>query len=379
MPTTRCYYEVLGVPRNVSPDEIKRAYRRMAMKHHPDRNPADPAAEARFREAAESYEVLSDPGRRQLYDQHGHAGLRSTPGHDFRSMRPEDIFSMFEDIFGGVGSRGRRATPTRGLDLETEVEITLQDVLHGVERDIDITRLGVCGACAGSGARPGTTAQRCESCEGRGQVAQAGLSGMFRMVTTCPACRGQGSIVRDPCGECSGRGRVPVRRRLAVRLPAGIHDGQAVRVSGEGEPPPRDAGVGDGARGDLHVIVRVLEHDRFERDGAHLLVAMPIAFTQAALGSTIEVPTLDGDRDLAIPAGTQHGELFRIDGAGLQDLRTDRRGDLVVIIQLVVPRRLTDSQRTLLEEYGRTENRDLGPSGSSLWNRVKNVVQGNGS
>ncbi|MHC4990717.1 MAG: DnaJ C-terminal domain-containing protein [Planctomycetota bacterium] len=351
MPTTRDYYEILGLEKSASAEEIKRSYRRLAMKYHPDRNPGDSEAEGKFKECAEAYEVLSNDERRAVYDRYGHEGLRSTPGHDFRSMNVEDIFSMFEDIFGGgfaggrARGRTRRGVP-RGYDLETEVELTLEEVLS-------------------------------ETCGGQGQVAQAGLGGMFRMVTTCPHCRGRGSVIVDKCSDCRGRGRVPVERKLTVKLPPGIHDGQAVRVSGEGEPPPQEISPGgEGIRGDLHVVVRVHDHQRFERDGDHLLVAAPVAFTQAALGAELEIPTLEEPTTLTVPPGTQHGTIFRIPGRGLPNLRSKKRGDLVVIVQLVVPHKLNESQQRMLAEYAKTEDLDIAPSKPSLWEKIKEVVTG---
>jgi molecular chaperone DnaJ len=385
MPTTRDYYEVLSIEKTASGDEIKRAYRRLAMKYHPDRNPNDPQAEAKFKECAEAYEVLSNPERRAMYDRYGHAGLRSTPGHDFRSMNVEDIFSMFDDIFGGgfagmggnrTRGRGRGGVP-RGYDLETEVEITLEEVLSGASRDVEFKRLDVCQACDGSGAKAGSKPVKCSTCGGVGQVVQTGLGGMFRMQTTCPHCRGRGTVIVDKCGDCRGSGRVSVKRKLAVKIPAGIHDGQAVRIASEGEPPaPELSPGGQGIRGDLHVVVRVREHDRFERDGDDLLLAVSIGFTQLALGAQIEVSTIDGTRTLSIPAGTQHGALFRIGGAGLPNLRSGKRGDLVVVAQLVVPRKLTDAQRSLLAEYARTEDLTVANASESTWNKIKRAVKG---
>lgn len=380
MPTTRDYYEILGLERNASDDDIKRAYRRMAMKYHPDRNPGDTEAEARFKEAAEAYEVLADQERRQIYDKYGHEGLRGTPGHDFRSMNVEDIFSMFNDIFGGGmgGGRGRaRGGVPRGYDLETEVELTLDEVLTGAERDVEFRRLDVCNTCDGSGAKPGTTPATCQTCGGQGQVAQAGFGGMFRMVTTCPHCRGRGKVVTDKCTDCRGTGRVSVKREITVKLPPGIHDGQAVRVSGEGEPPgPEQSQTGKGISGDLHVVVRIRENKQFERDGDHLLIAQPVAFTQAALGAEIEVPTLDGTAELEIPPGTQHGTMFRLSGKGLPNLRSGRRGNLVVIAQLIVPKRLDEHQRELLEEYAKTEKIDIKAQSPSFWEKLKGAVRG---
>ncbi len=384
MPTTRDYYEILGVERNASTDDIKRSYRRLAMKYHPDRNPGDAEAEARFKECAEAYEVLSNQERRSTYDRYGHAGLRGTPGHDFRSMNVEDIFSMFNDIFGGgpgmggFGGRARtRGGVPRGYDLETEVEVTLEEVLTGAKRDVEFKRLDVCATCSGTGAKPGSSPVQCATCAGQGQVAQAGLGGMFRMVTTCPHCRGRGTVIPDKCANCKGTGRVSVGRKLSVKLPAGIHDGQAVRVAGEGEPPPPELSPeGKGIRGDLHVVVRVREHQQFERDHDDLLIVAPIAFSQAALGATIEVPTLTGTVELELPAGTQHGAMFRINGAGLPNLRSGRRGDLVVIVQIVVPRKLSSKQRELLAEFAETENLEVKAHSPSFWEKIKGAMKG---
>ncbi|MCA9291356.1 MAG: molecular chaperone DnaJ [Phycisphaerales bacterium] len=384
MATTRDYYEILSVERTASGDEIKRSYRRLAMKYHPDRNPDDAVAETRFKECAEAYEVLSDPDKRSVYDKYGHAGLRSTPGHDFNSMHVEDIFSMFNDIFGGGGGgggarRGGRGGVPRGYDLETEVEITLEEVLDGAEREVDFKRLDVCQTCTGTGAKPGTKAQSCQTCGGQGKVAQAGFGGMFRMVTTCPDCRGSGTIIVDKCADCRGSGRVSVRRRLTVRIPPGVRSGQAVRLTGEGEPPrPEQSPTGQGIRGDLHVVVRVKAHKRFERDGDHLLIALPIAFAQAALGDEIEIDGIDGPVSVTIPAGTQHGALFRVKEAGLPNLQSSRRGDLVAIVQLVVPRKLTEAQKKLLSAYAETEELIVTPSAQhpSLWEKIKDAVTG---
>ena len=380
MPTTRDYYDILNVPNGASVDEIKRAYRRLAMKNHPDRNPGDVEAETRFKECAEAYEVLSDSERRAIYDRYGHAGLRSTPGHDFSSMHAEDIFSMFEDIFGGAlggRSRRRRGGVPRGYDLETEVEVTLEEVLGGTSRLVEFKRLDVCRTCSGEGAKPGTSRVACSGCGGSGQVAQTGFGGMFRMVTACRPCGGRGTVIAEKCPDCRGHGRVSIQRKLDVKIPAGIHDGQAVRVVGEGEPPlPELSSGGQGIRGDLHVLVRVRDHDRFERDGDHLLMAVPVAFTQAALGAEIEIPTLDGTVTLTIPPGTQHGALFRIQNKDVPGLRSGRRGDLVVVTQVVVPRKLTDSQKKLLRDYARTESLEVVATDPSLWNKIKDAMVG---
>ncbi|MCZ6834596.1 MAG: molecular chaperone DnaJ [Planctomycetota bacterium] len=384
MPSTRDYYEVLGLNKDASADDIKRAYRRLAMKYHPDRNPDDDAAEASFKECAEAYEVLSDNDRRARYDQYGHAGLRGTPGHDFRSMHVEDIFSMFNDIFAGGGMGGQRARARggvpRGYDLETEVELTLDEILTGAERDKEYTRLDVCQTCDGSGAKPGSQPMPCSTCGGQGQVAQAGLGGMFRMVTSCPHCGGRGKVIVDKCGDCRGTGRVSIKRALTVKLPPGIQDGQAVRLAGEGEPPgPDSSPSGKGIRGDLHVVVRVQEHDRFEREGDHLYIALPVAFTQLALGAKVIVPTLDSrEAVVSLTPGTQHGATFRLEGHGLPNVRTGKRGDLIVIVQLVVPSRLDEKQRTLLSEYAEMEELDVMEGQPSLWNKLKDAIKGGG-
>ena len=381
MATTRCYYEVLNVERTASGEEIKRSYRRLAMKFHPDRNPDDPEAEVRFKEAAEAYEVLADDERRRMYDQYGRDGLRSRPGHDFRSMNPEDIFSMFDEIFGG-GRRGRAGggrARAQGYDLETEVELELEEVLTGATREVAFTRLDVCLSCEGSGAKPGTQPATCQRCSGSGQVTQAGLGGMFRMVVACQDCDGRGSIIVDRCTDCGGRGRVPVDRRIEVKVPAGISAGQAIRIPNEGEPPPPEADpAGAGPRGDLHVVTRVKEHDCFERDGDHLIVVMPAAFTQLALGAEVEVPGLGVEElhELSIQPGTQHGALFRITGGGVPNLRTGRRGDLVVVVKLIVPSKLDEHQKELLRSYAETEEVEVGASSPSLWNRIKDAVTG---
>jgi molecular chaperone DnaJ len=382
MPTTRDYYEILGVSRDDSPDEIKRAYRRLAMKYHPDRNPGDAEAEASFKECAEAYEVLSDTEKRARYDQYGHAGLRSTPGHDFGNMNARDIFSMFEEIFGGGFTGGARARTRggvpRGYDLETEVEITLDEVLAGAEREVRFKRLDVCQRCDGSGAKEGSQPQPCSTCGGHGQVAQTGLGGMFRMVTNCPHCGGRGTVIVDKCVDCKGRGRTPVQRTLSVKIPPGVKSGQAVRIAEEGEPPPPEMNAaGKGIRGDLQVVVRVQPHEHFEREGDHLLLAVPVAFSQLALGAELEVPGLDETATLTIPPGTQHAAAFRIEGRGVPNLRTRKRGDLVVIVQLVVPRKLNDEQRKLLQDYAQTEELDVGTGErSSFWDKLKDAVTG---
>ncbi|MEM1329627.1 MAG: molecular chaperone DnaJ [Planctomycetota bacterium] len=391
MPTTRDYYEVLGVEKTADADEIKRSYRRLAMKYHPDRNQGDAEAEAKFKDAAEAYEVLSDDAKRQRYDQFGHDGLRGGGGaatHDFSRMDVSDIFSMFDEVFGGggfggMGGGGRTARGrggqrvARGYDLETEVRVSMAEVATGCEREVEFKRMDVCQTCSGSGAKPGTSPVTCPTCNGSGKVQQQGLGGMFRMVTACPTCRGRGTIIKEVCEDCRGKGRVPKARRLSVKIPAGIHDGQAVRVQGEGEPPPQEISPsGEGVRGDLHVVIRVDEHELFERDGDNLLLRMPISYTQAALGAEVEVPTLDGTKPLNIPKGTQYGAIFKINDAGLPNLRSGRRGDLVVVTQIETPTKLTADQERLLREFAETENEKVHPESHGFWSRIKDAFGG---
>lgn len=380
MPTTRDYYDILGVEKSADADEIKRAYRRLAMKHHPDRNPGDAEAETKFKEAAEAYEVLSDDEKRRQYDRFGHDAFRGAGAahHDFSRMNVDDIFSMFNDIFGGGGGGGARGGGrriARGYDLETEVTISLHDVLNGCEREVEFRRLDVCETCTGTGAKPGTKPESCSTCGGQGKVQQAGLGGMFRMVTACPACRGLGTVVKEKCGDCAGKGRQTKKRKLVVRIPKGISDGQAVRVQGEGEPPAREQSpTGEGVRGDLHVVVRVEPHDLFEREGDHLLMEMPISFTQAALGAEVDVPLLEGSHALSIPRATQYGAMFRIPGEGLPNLRSGRRGDLVLVTKIETPKKLTKKQEQLLREFAETEDHRVSPESHGFWKKIKDVL-----
>lgn len=368
------YYQVLGVERNASNDDIRRAYRRLAMKYHPDRNRGDKEAETKFKQAAEAYEVLSDPQRRQRYDRYGHEGLRGIGGHDFSRMDVGDIFSMFEDIFGdfgfGGGRRGRGGSRAhRGYDLQTEVTLELEEVLRGAEKEIEFTRQDNCDTCAGTGAKPGSRPETCRTCGGQGQVAQSGFGGMFRMVTTCPSCGGAGQVLRDRCPTCGGQGRRPRHRVLTVKIPPGIHEGQAVRVPGEGEP-----GSHGGPRGDLHVAVRIAEHKLFARDRDDLILQMPLSFTQAALGAQVQVPTLDGPHTLTIKPGSQHGQTIRIPERGLPNLRTGQRGDLIVVLEIEIPKKLSKKQEQLLREFADTEDRTVLPASTGFWDKIKQYL-----
>jgi len=368
----RDYYEVLGVGKGASADDIKRAYRRMAMKYHPDKNPDNKQAEAKFKECAEAYEVLSDAEKRKRYDQLGHEGLRGAGMHDFSRMNVEDIFSMFglDDFFGGIfggGRRGRssqRAGPSRGYDLETTVELTLNDVAGGAEKTIEFTRQDLCSECGGSGSAKGTKPGRCPTCAGSGQVARGG--GFFQMVSTCQQCRGSGQIITDPCKKCRGAGHVPKKRTVSIKIPPGVHEGQGVRVGGEGEP-----GRSGGPRGDLYCYVKVKPHEFLERDGNNLIAVVPISFTQAALGATIDVPSLDGTQKLKVPAGTQYGSVFRIKGQGLLSMRSGRAGDQLVQILVETPSRLNAAQEELLREFAKTENKHVSPKATTFFEKLK--------
>jgi molecular chaperone DnaJ len=377
----RDYYEVLGVGKSASADEIKRAYRRMAMKYHPDKNPDNKEAEAKFKECAEAYEVLSDPEKRQRYDQFGHEGLRGIGMRDYSHMRWQDIGSIFEDIFGFddffsdiFGARGRRARgragPARGYDLETTVELTLDNVAKGTEKTIEFTRQDLCTECNGTGAAKGTSPSRCTGCGGSGRVARGG--GFFQMVSTCSQCRGTGEIVTNPCKKCKGSGRVPKKRIVNIKIPPGVHEGQGIRVANEGEP-----GRSGGSRGDLYCYVRIKRHEFLRRDGNDLIATVPISFTQAALGTTIDVPNLDGPRGLKIPAGTQFGSVFRIKGQGLPDMRTRRVGDELVQITIETPTKLNTKQQELLREFAKTENKRVSPQSTKFFERLKKYFGNN--
>jgi molecular chaperone DnaJ len=368
----RDYYEILGVQRNADEEEIKRAYRRLAMKFHPDRANGDKTeAEARFKECSEAYEVLSDHGKRRRYDQFGHQGV--TGQHDFSHMDVTDIFSMFDDIFGGAlgGGRGRARQAARGFDLETRIELNLHEVAAGAEKTIDFERQDRCEHCAGSGAKPGTAPVVCLQCGGQGRVAQQGFGGMFRMVVACPNCRGRGTVIREHCPSCGGTGRQLRKRTVVVKIPAGVHDGQAVRVTGEGE-----AGENGAPPGDLHVYIAVREHPVFSRHNNDLVCQVPISFSEAALGARVEVPTLKGMESMDVPAGTQHGEVFKLKGRGLPDVRSYRTGDELVQIVIEVPKKLNDRQKTLLREFAASEDARLRQQRKGFFDKLKGLIKG---
>jgi len=369
----RDYYEVLGVARDASADEIKKAYRQAALKHHPDRNKNNPESEALFKEAAEAYEVLSDPEKRQRYDRYGHQGLSGAAMHDFSHMGARDIFSIFEDIFGG-GMFGGRGGAAPGADLQMLVELSLAEVAKGVDKTLEFERSDFCDHCSGRGSEPGSKLRSCPQCGGYGQVEQqTGFGAIFgRIVTTCPACRGRGRMPTDQCKQCKGSGRTKKRRVLNVKIPPGIHDGQAVRVPGEGEP-----GDEGGRRGDFHCVVAVKPHPFFERHNNDLVCRVPISFTQAALGAKFEVPTLDGRREIAIERGTQYGDVIRLAGEGLPDLRSSRRkGDLLVQVVIEIPKQLNKQQQALLREFAKTEDKNVLPESKNWFEKLTDFFAG---
>ena len=372
----RDYYEVLSVSKTASGDEIKRSYRRLAMKYHPDKNAGDGRAEAeiKFKECAEAYEVLADDAKRQRYDQYGHAGVSAS--HDYSHMEAADIFSMFEDIFGGFGGNGARASKgatrgaTRGFDLEVQVELTLAEVATGTEKTIEFEKQDICETCKGSGAKAGSSPVVCVQCGGQGKIAQQGFGGMFRMVTACPNCRGRGTVVKDHCPSCGGTGRQLKKRAVTIKIPGGVHEGQAVRVVGEGE-----AGENGARPGDLHCYITVKAHPIFTRHNNDLVCQIPISFTQAALGAIIDVPTLKGSEKLDIPIGSQHGEVFKLRGKGLPDHRSNRIGDELVQILIEIPRKLNERQKELLREFAETEDDKVMPQRKGFMDKIKEVFK----
>jgi molecular chaperone DnaJ len=365
----RDYYEVLGVSRNASEQELKSAYRRLAMQYHPDRNPGNREAEEKFKEAAEAYGVLSNAETRARYDRYGHAGVGSSAassawaGADFGGF--EDILGdLFGDLFGGR-ARGRTGAQ-RGADLRYDLEITLEQAAAGHKAKIQIPRLEVCDTCRGTGAAPGTSPSVCTHCGGAGQVRFQ--QGFFSVSRTCQQCRGTGRVITNYCQTCRGQGRVEQEQTLEVKIPAGVDTGVRLRISGEGE-----AGTQGGPRGDLYVVIHVKEHELFERQGPNLYVNVPVTFSQAALGAEITVPTLDGSETLSIPEGTQTGSIFRLKGKGLVSLQGHGRGDLFVVTTVMTPTRLTREQRRLLEQFAELEDQQSKHTARKLTDKVKDI------
>jgi molecular chaperone DnaJ len=353
--TKRDYYEILGVPKSASPDEIKKAYRQLALKFHPDRNPGDHQAESRFKEAAEAYEVLHEPEKRHLYDQYGHEGLSRTNFHEFTNF--DDIFSSFSDIFGDMfgfpgGRRGGRRRPTKGADLRYDTTITLEQAAKGTEIELDIPKTETCEECKGTGAEAGTSPERCSTCGGKGQVYRT--QGFFTISTTCPSCRGAGQVIKKPCKTCKGTGHVTRKKHLKVKIPAGVDAGATMRVTNEGE-----AGDLGGPPGDLYVFINLKQHDIFVRQGDDLYIEMPISFVQATLGTSVKIPTLDGETDLTIKPGTQPDEIYTIKDKGIKHLRHSGNGSLHIGIKVEIPKKLSKEQEELLRKFAEITNDDV--------------------
>lgn len=381
----RDYYEVLGVSRNASKEDIKKAYRRLAMKYHPDRNKSTDAEE-KFKEISEAYGVLSDDDKRRQYDMFGHAGIdsRYTQEDIFRGINFEDIFrdlgfgfggfeSIFETFFGG-GRRYERGQ-RRGADLRFDMEVTLEEVAQGVEKRIKFPRLAKCDSCNGTGAKPGTSPKTCPSCNGSGQVGYTKRTpfGQFTSVTTCTRCRGEGRVIEDPCSSCRGTGKVKTTKKLFVKVPPGVDTGSRLRLEGEG-----DAGEKDAPPGDLYVVIHVKPHELFIREGDDLFLELPITFSQAALGDKITVPTLNSSVKMNIPSGTQSGTVFRLRGRGMPSLRGYGRGDLHIRVQVKTPTKLTKEQKRLFEELSKYEEKEIKTRGifSRVVDGVKNSFTG---
>ena len=348
----RDYYEVLGVPRKASEEEVKRAFRKLALEYHPDRNKTD-GAEGRFKEINEAYQVLSDAKKRTDYDRYGHRGVASNGGRGFEGF---ENFGGFGDIFdaffgGGSATRTRTNSATRGADLQYSMTINFEEAVFGAEKEFEIQRVEVCGKCRGSRSEPGSSPTRCSNCRGTGQVRRAHQSifGQFVQVATCSTCGGQGKVVTQPCSNCKGTGRDRKNRKLAVTIPAGVESGTHIRLSGEGEP-----GSNGGRPGDLYVSLGVREHALFERRGYDILYSMPINMAQATLGETMTIPTIQGQAELEVPAGTQSGKLFRIKGQGVPHLRGNQRGDQLVTVIVRTPESLSEEQRQLFQELAKS-------------------------
>ena len=377
----RDYYEVLGVAKNAAEDDIKKAYRKLAMKHHPDRNQGDEAkkAEEKFKEAKEAYEMLTDPQKRAAYDQYGHAGVdpsmgRGGPGAEGFGGFAEAFGDIFGDIFGGAGGQRRGAGGQqvfRGSDLSYAMEITLEEAAFGKETQIRIPAYETCETCKGSGAKPGSSPKVCTTCNGGGTVHMR--QGFFSIQQTCPHCHGSGKIIPEPCTTCSGQGRIKKNKTLEVKIPAGINEGMRIRSSGNGEP-----GTNGGPSGDLYIEIRIKQHEIFERDGDDLHCTVPVGLTTVAIGGSIEVPTLGGKAEIELPEGTQHGKTFRLRGKGIKGVRSSYPGDLYCHISVETPIKLTEHQRKLLKELDESFRKSgdrHSPNAKSWTDRVKDLFK----
>ncbi len=363
MAAKRDYYGVLGVERNVADSELKKAYRKLALKFHPDKNPGNRDAEEKFKEAAEAYEVLRDANKRQIYDQYGHQGLEGSGFSGFGGF--EDIFSsfgdIFEDFFGFGGGRRSRSHVQRGADLRYDMQLSFMEAAFGTEKKIDVEKAETCAACEGTGAESGTGVETCPQCGGSGQVGRS--QGFFTVRTTCGHCRGQGKVISNPCKTCRGQGKVLARKKVSVRIPAGVDNGSRLRLTGEGE-----AGANGGPHGDLYVFIHAEGHEFFKRDDTSVLCQIPVSFVQASLGDTISIPTLDGETDLEIPKGTQPGDVFRLRGQGIPSLRNGHRGDQIVQVNVKTPTNLNKKQVALLKEFAKIEE-------GKFTSKLKNILK----
>lgn len=378
MATKRDYYEVLGIARNASGEEVKRSYRKLAVKFHPDKNPGDTTAEERFKELGEAYDVLMDEQKRAAYDRFGHGAFaQGTSGPRGGFHDPFDIFrevfgasggnagGIFEQFFGGGGGgRADREGKQRGSDLRYDMQIRLEEAAFGCDKEIEVSKLEACPVCSGSGAEAGSRAVMCPTCNGRGQVVSS--RGFFQVSQTCSRCRGTGQVVERPCRKCSGEGRVEIPSRIKLKIPAGIEDGSRLRSSRNGE-----AGIRGGPPGDLYVVVHVKEHEIFEREAENLFCEVPVSFTTAALGGELEVPTLDGKAQIKIPAGTQGATVFKLRGRGMPVLNSTQRGDLLVRVAVEVPTRLNGEQRKKLEEFAELMGDDNTPLRKGFFEKAK--------
>ena len=370
MTDKRDYYEVLGINRGASPDEIRRAYRNLAKEFHPDVNKS-PEAEGKFKEINEAYAVLSDQERRAAYDRYGHAGLKGMP-IDFNFDFP--FSDLFEEFFGfGMGGRRRRHTPRRGTDLRYDVRLEFEEAVFGLDKEIEFERLEVCSVCDGSGAEPGTTPIRCSTCNGTGEVRQARQTflGSLVNVSTCPTCGGRGETITTPCQNCKGNGLEQKRIQKVVPIPAGVDEGTQIRLAGEGEP-----GINGGPKGDLYIVIHVKSHRYFRRRNNDILLDLAINVAQATLGAEVNVPTVDGDEKIKIQPGSQPGKMIRLKGKGVPHLRRNGRGDQLVILSVEVPRSLTSEQRELFEKLAETMGTEALPQEMSLIDRLKELIGG---
>ncbi|NMA65463.1 MAG: molecular chaperone DnaJ [Clostridiaceae bacterium] len=376
MAEKRDYYEVLGISKSASNDDIKKAYRKLAKKYHPDVNPGNKEAEAKFKEINEAYSVLSDEQKRANYDRFGHAAFDGTGASGFGGFEGFG-FGGFEDIFetfmgGGFGrSRNRAKGPVRGNDLRYSMEISFEEAAFGTEKEISVNRLQTCTTCTGTGAKPGTSPETCKHCNGTGQVrySQSTLFGQFVNVKTCDVCGGEGKIVRHACETCKGKGRVNKNSRLSIKVPAGINENQTISLEGQGE-----AGLRGGPSGDLYVTIHIKPHPVFKREGYDVVLDIPLSFTQLALGAEIEVPTIDGIEKFTVPEGTQSGTIFKLKGKGIKHLRSNSRGDEYFRVNVVVPKKLSQKQKELLRQYAEVSGEDIEEK-KGFFNKMKDLFK----